>query len=112
MKNAFRKDIYREIKNTFSRFAAIFAIVALGVAFYSGIGATGMDMKLTGEAYFDAQNLMDIRVISTYGLNNDDIAAISAADGVASVSPAYSMDAQVNDNGVTLIIKLHSIETG
>ena len=33
------KDLIREIKKTFGRFFAIFAIVAIGVAFFAGVTA-------------------------------------------------------------------------
>ncbi|MDR1542073.1 MAG: ABC transporter permease [Clostridiales bacterium] len=109
MKAAMRKDVFREIKHTFGRFMGILTIVALGVAFFSGLGATGIDMKLTGDDYFDSQELMDIRVISTYGLTEKDLKAIAAAPGVNAVNPAYSMDALVMRNEESYILKVHSI---
>ena len=111
MNNAFYKDVFREIKNTFGRFMAIFAIVALGVAFYTGIGATGIDMKITGDLYFDRQNLMDIRIVSTYGLNDNDIAAIRNTDMIEAVYPAYNIDALVEHNSNIQLLKVFSIDT-
>ena len=75
-KTALWKDAFREVRKTKSRFFSIFLIVALGAGFFAGIKATGPDMKLTGDAYFDEQDLMDIKALSTYGLNGDDIAAL------------------------------------
>jgi putative ABC transport system permease protein len=86
------------------------SIVALGVAFFSGFGATGHDMKLTGDYYFNDRRLMDIRVISSYGLNNNDIKAIRNAAGVKDVYASFSMDAQVSVNGNTSNMKLHSYD--
>ena len=77
-KTALWKDAFREVRKTKSRFFSIFLIVALGAGFFAGIKATGPDMKLTGDAYFDEQDLMDIKALSTYGLNGDDIAALEA----------------------------------
>ena len=112
MINAFHKDIFREIKNTFGRFFAIFAIVLLGVAFYTGIGSTGLDMKVTGDRFFDEKNLMDIRVVSTYGINENDIAAIRNVEGVEAVYPVYNIDAIVNGGDAALIVKIHSVAAG
>ena len=106
---AFRKDIYREIKNTFGRFIAIFAIVLLGVSFFTGIGSTGLDMKLTGDAYFTEMNLMDIRVVSTYGINDNDVRAIKNVPGVKAVYPSYSTDALVNNGDSQIIVKIHGL---
>lgn len=110
MRNAFDKDVYREIRNTAGRFMGIFAIVALGVSFYCGIGATGYDMKVTGDSYFIEQNLMDIRVVSSYGLNKKDIEAIGGVSGIREISPAYNIDAQVLANGNATILKVHGID--
>lgn len=110
MPGAFIKDIYREIINTKGRFFGILAIVLLGVAFFAGLGATGYDMQLTGYTYFNTQQLMDIRVISTYGLNDNDVKAISRAEGVEYAFATYSMDAQVTHNGITGNIKLHAYD--
>lgn len=109
-KNAFIKDITREIKNTYDRFLGIFVIIALGVSFFAGIGSTGTRMKTAQNDYFVAQNLMDIRVVSTMGLNKNDIAAIEGTEGVLSVYPSFNIDALVSNNGNTLLLKVHSID--
>ena len=64
-KRALRKDFYMEIRKSLGRFLSIFFIVALGVSFFSGIRASEPDMRISGDAYFDEKNLMDIKVIST-----------------------------------------------
>ena len=58
------------------RFLSIFFIVAIGVAFFSGIRSSEPDMRLSGDAYFDEKNLMDLQIISTLGLTKDDVDAI------------------------------------
>ena len=81
-KKALAKDFYMEIRRSLGRFLSIFFIVAIGVAFFSGIRATEPDMRYSGDAYFDEKNLMDIEVISTMGLTEDDIDALKAVDGI------------------------------
>lgn len=83
MKRTYRKILFREVRHTISRFLAIFAIVALGVGFLAGLLATTPDMKLSADRYYDETATMDIRVLSTLGLSEDDIAAIAATKGVA-----------------------------
>ena len=109
--NPFQKDVWREIRNTIGRFLGIFAIVFLGVSFYAGLGATGPDMKLTGDLYFRGQNLMDVRVISTFGLTDADITAIRETAGVRQVFPSYSMDAQHETADDSIVLKLHGLDT-
>ena len=61
------KDTLREIRKSLGRFFSIFAIVAIGVAFFAGVKASAPIMKSTADSYFDDYNLMDIRLLSTLG---------------------------------------------
>ena len=65
------KNLLSEIWKTRTRYLSIFAISALGVAFFAGIRATSPDMKDAGDALFNASNLSDITVMSTAGLTPD-----------------------------------------
>lgn len=97
MKSALVKDFFREIKKSFSRWFSILFIVALGVAFFSGIRATSPDMKMTLDNYLDNTMYMDIRVLSTMGLTDEDILAISRVENVSAVEPSRTYDAYVID---------------
>src|SRR5690349_290014 len=105
-KKALWSDIFREIWRTKARFLSIFAIITLGVGFFAGIKATGPDMLDTANHYFKDQKLMDIKVQSTYGLNEQDIALLKQVPDVLNVQPAYSGDAFLGDSG--LIAKVFS----
>ena len=89
---AFNKDIVRSIRHSLGRFVAIAAIVALGCGFYAGLRMTAPDMKLAADAYYDGTDLMDIRVVSTLGLTDEDIEALRDVPGVSGVEAAYSAD--------------------
>lgn len=91
-KKALAKDFRMEIRNSLNRFLSIFFIVALGVAFFAGIRASEPDMRYSGDAYFDAHNMMDMKILSTLGLTEDDIKAIQAVEGVEKVEPGYMID--------------------
>lgn len=77
-----RKDFYMEIRRSPGRFLSIFLIVAMGVAFFSGIRSAQPDMLYTGDSYFDEHRLMDIKVISTLGITESDLEALEEVDGV------------------------------
>lgn len=109
MKKSLLKDSIRQIKNTFKRFLSILLIVLLGVGFFAGMQATSPDMKEAIDEYFDAQNMMDIEVISTLGLTYDDINALKNIEGVSQVNPAYSFDASINTDKKDIVIKIESI---
>ena len=109
MKSMLKKDTYREIKKSMGRFLSIFAIVALGVAFFSGIKVTSPDMRITADKYFKDYNLMDLSVISTIGFNNEDIAAIKKNKNVIGVMPSYSMDVMTTINNEDFVLKLMAL---
>ena len=98
MKNALRKSALREIRSTLSRFLSIFGIVAIGVGFFSGVKAAAPDMRITHDNNMDECGLLDLRIVSTYGFNDDDIAAVSAMEG-AEVYPSYFTDLIVHTEG-------------
>lgn len=81
-----------EIRKSPGRFLSILFIVALGVAFFSGIRASEPDMRLSGDSYFDEAELMDIKAICTYGVTERDVRAMEEADGIARAEGAYSAD--------------------
>ena len=99
-KNILRKDFIIEIKKTMGRFVSIFFIVALGVAFYSGIRASEPSMRITADQYFDDSELMDLKVMGTMGLTKADIKSIGKVSGIEAVEGGYSKDVlcPVGDN--------------
>lgn len=105
---ALRKDLIREIKNSKNRFLSIAILIALAVAFLSGLKATAPDMKNTGDEYLDKQQLMDIQVLSTLGLTKGDIKALGAQDNIERAVGAYCIDAWAGD----LVAKAYSITDG
>ncbi len=110
MKSAMIKDILREIGKSKSRFFSIFAIIALGAGFFAGLKVTCPDMIETQERYFEEQNLMDIRLVSTYGFDENDVFALEEIDGIKEMYPAYSKDAFVyNETGENIIAKVMAL---
>ena len=92
MKNMLLKDFTREIKRNKGRFLSIFFIVLLGSAFFSGIRSSGGDMKYSADVYYDSTDMMDIRVVSTLGLTDEDIEDLKGADGVLDVAGGYTAE--------------------
>lgn len=110
MTRAFLKNINRQILNNPRHFLAIFSIVALGVAFFSGVRAACPDMRLTLDKYFDDYNAYDIRVISTYGFEDEDIDAIKRVDGVQAVMPVYFFDGFIVEQDVSHLVSFQSLD--
>lgn len=108
-KKALRKDFYMEIRRSLGRFMSIFFIVAIGCAFFSGIRASEPDMRYSGDAYFDDKNMMDIEVISTLGLTEDDLHVIEDVDGVAAVEGSYSVDVLCSEGDNQIAVHVMSL---
>ena len=108
MKTALFKDGIKEIKNSYKRFMSILLIVLLGVGFFAGIRAASPDMKKTIDEYFDKLNVMDVQVISTLGLKDDDIKAIENIENVEKVEGSYQTDAIVKIEDEEVIVKLET----
>lgn len=107
-KKALHKDFRIELKKTWTRFLSILLIVALGVAIFAGLRACKDDMLQSADEYYDATNLMDLRVMSTLGITEDDVDAISKIDGVSMVEGAYSKDVLVRLEDSDIVVKTYS----
>ena len=77
------KSTIREIRNTFGRFFAILAIIALGVGFFSGLKVTKQAMVETTGQYFEEQDFYDYRLLSTLGFTSEDVDYIATEYGIA-----------------------------
>lgn len=101
-KNRLLTDFIREVRHTYSRFLSILLLSALAVAFLVGLRATAPDMEYTADNYYDSHHLMDGYVMSTMGLTQEDLQALSQADGVDQVEGAWSVDATAVDSIVSM----------
>ena len=109
MKSAMQKDFWREIGHTKSRFFSMMILVALSVAFLSGLKATAPDMKKTGDDYLDSLHLADIQVLSTLGLTDEDIDAIRAQKNIENAEGEYVLDAFASSDGAEAVVKVLSL---
>lgn len=109
MKSLFRKNIIGEVRGSLGRFLAIMVIVALGVGFLAGLLTTAPVMRGSIDSYYDESNFHDLSVMSTLGLDEEDLSALSAVEGVEAVMPFYQKDVTVlADNGDVLAVRILS----
>ncbi len=92
MNRTYHKIVLRTIKSTLSRFLAIFAIVALGVGFLAGLLSSPDDMRISADAYYDDTDMHDIRIVSTLGLTDEDVEAVSRLEDVEALVPVRDTD--------------------
>ena len=110
MRSALNKDFIRDILKSKGRFLSIVAIVALGVAFFTGVKSSPIVMKTSSDKYYDKYNLMDIRLISTLGLTDKDVDDIKNIKGVEGVYPTYSIDVISIYNSTEKVLKVHGLD--
>ena len=80
MKSMMAKTTLREIKQSFGRYLAILAIVALGVGFFSGLKVTTDSMTVSADKYLQKTQLFDYRLLSTLGFEAADVEALSGRE--------------------------------
>ncbi len=98
-----RKDLFRSIKKSLTRFISIVIIIALGISFFVGMKSASPDMKKTADDYFIRNNLMDIEVFSTIGFTDEEIARIADVDGVGAADGVKYADTLVFVDGIGIV---------
>ncbi|MBK5241964.1 FtsX-like permease family protein [Clostridium sp.] len=109
MKKTFYKNLFRDIRKTFSRFLSIVIIIALGVAFYAGVRATSPDMKESADSYFSETEFMDFKLVSTLGLTDEDVLEFQKLKDIKSAKGAFSLDAVIEKDKKALVVNVNSI---
>ncbi len=103
---AFQRDFFREIGRNKGRFFSVMFIVMLGAAFFSGIRSTKNDMHVSADSYYDRVNFMDIRVVSTLGLTEDDLEDMRNTEGVAAVTGGYTAEVLNEQSDMEFALKV------
>lgn len=109
MKSQVFKLCIREIKASFGRYMAIFAIIALGAGFFMGLRMSRPDFIETYDRYTQRFDFFNYRLVSTLGLTDDDLDLVRDMDFVTDAEGAKSADFMVRDGDDNLIIIAHSI---
>lgn len=94
-----KKSTLREIKTSLARYLAIFAIVALGVGFFSGLRDCKASMVSTATGYINEHNLFDYQLISTYGIDDESVEMAKQAEGVSGAEGSVQVDVLAESGG-------------
>ena len=105
-----KKTTLREIRESLGRYLAIMAIVALGVGLFAGLKITKTVMVGSADAFWQAQQLYDYRLVSTLGFEEEDVQALAQKADVRAVQGAMEADVLYTDEqGNDKVLKAHSI---
>lgn len=113
MKRIMTRSALREVKGSFSRWIAILAIIALGVGFFCGLKVCREAFLKTGDTYLNGSSFFDYELVSTLGIDEENVSDIKALDGVADAEGSRSCDILISndsDQGEK-VAKLHTVSS-
>lgn len=109
MNKAYWQDIWRTIVKSKKRFISILIITMLGVTMLTGLRAGCVDLRNSADAFYDKQNLYDIKIVSTLGLEKADIQAISKMKEIDQVVGSYDETLLLNLKDQKQSIQIYAI---
>ena len=110
MKSNMWKSTFREIKQSFGRFMAIFAITALGVSLFSGLKVLHPAMVKTTDTYYKEKQLYNYRVLSDLGFEQEDLEYLAKQEDVRYAEGIVTFDMLCNlENESANVIKIYNV---
>ena len=100
------KNTLKKIGKSFGRFASLVAIILIGVGFYAGIRQSIPAIRDVQNQFTADTNMMDLHIVSTLGLTDDDIEELSKLPDVTGVTGGYSKYVYSNED----VIRVMSID--
>lgn len=108
-KHILTKTVFREISQSFGRYLAIVCIIALGSGFFTGLRVTHTDMIGTVDRYLSDTSFYDYRLLSTFGWDEDSVAALAGTEGIAQAEGSVSSDLLAVIGGNEYVLKAMSL---
>lgn len=68
-------------------------------------------MRYSGDAYYEAAKLMDLKIQGTLGLTQRDVKAVSDIDGVELAEGGYSTDVMSGEDDARKVLHLEAISS-
>ena len=99
----------REIKTTKKRFFSLCVLSILGVSFFVGMKMSGPTMIKSLDKYYDSNKIYDLKIISTLGLEEEDIKEIEKLNNNYKVVGSHTKDALFNDGKYESVLRIHEI---
>ena len=102
----------REIKKSRKRFFSLCVLSVLGVSFFVGMKISGPTMLKSLDEYYDNNKIYDLKIISTLGLEDEDIEKIQQLNNKYTVVGSHTKDAVFNDGKYESVLRMHEINEG
>ena len=108
MKAIFKMTL-RTVRAFKGRFVALCLIVALSAGFFAGLKLTTDSLRNTTDIFLTEHNIYDYRLLSTLGFDSGAVEQLKNVEGVEAVEGAYTVDALVDFNGDSTVLKFLSM---
>ncbi|SDL20849.1 FtsX-like permease family protein [Streptococcus equinus] len=111
-KKTYWKDIRKAIIASKGRFLSIMLLMMLGAFAFVALKVTGPDMQRTASDYLKKHNTMDLSVIASYGMSDDDKNELSSVKN-SQVEFGYLTDVTIKntDDAIRIFSKSKDIST-
>lgn len=93
------KMTLRSIRSFLGRYMALFSIILISVAFFSGLKVTKDAMVHAGDRYFKNQNFFDFRLLSTIGFSDEDVDEFAAMPEILGAEGVMALEAEAEYEG-------------
>ena len=91
---------FKKIKKSYKRFFSLVVLSLLGVSFFVGMRVSMPNLLTSLDNYYKEKNVFDVEILSTNGLNKEDIKAISNLDNNITVYGLRFKDVLFNDKNL------------
>ena len=102
----------REIRKSKKRFFSLYVLSILGVSFFVGMKMSGPTMIESLDKYYDDNRMYDLKIISTLGLEDEDIKEVQKLNSEYKVVGSHTKDAIFNDGEHEAVLRIHEINEG
>lgn len=103
---AFRKNVFRTIKQSMGRYLSILGITFLGSLMFSGLLASAPNMIYTSNSYFSDSKFFDLKVNSYVGFSEEQIDEIVETNGIKDYERAKTIDFQASLKSENYTVRL------
>lgn len=110
-RNAMRKNLRQSIFQSFGRYIAIVAIIALGAGLFTGLLLSKADMVATGQVFTDEQNMFDLRLVCNYGWTQEYVDQFAQMEDVKDAEGLIYLDliARTGENADDAVYRFYSL---
>ena len=100
----------REIRKSLKRFISLCVLSFLGVSFFVGMKMSGPTMLKSLDKYYDDYRIYDIKIMSSLGLDDEDLGEIKKLDNAYEVIGSHTKDVTFYDGKYESVLRIHELQ--